>query len=112
MGTVTFVPAEGGRPAIGKVNEDGTYELSTFEKGDGAQAGNYVVLLECVKYPKSTSFVPKTFEEELAQEDFASQTPAAKPTWYVPEQYASPDTSPLKQEVTGKATIDFQLPSE
>ncbi len=50
--SVVFVPDGGGdlRPS-GTTDEDGSFSLSTYPHGEGAPAGNYVVLV--TKYPEN-----------------------------------------------------------
>ena len=58
---VTFhpvAPPGGGVEAVsGTVGADGTYRLTTYETGDGAPAGEYVVTV-CWYKPKKTPFDP------------------------------------------------------
>ena len=46
--TVTFMPSEGGRPAFGITGSDGSYELTTFNAGDGALLGSHAVAIMAV----------------------------------------------------------------
>jgi hypothetical protein len=45
-GSITFAPTSGtvGKPAIGAVNADGSYTLSTYAAGDGAAIGHHKVI--------------------------------------------------------------------
>jgi hypothetical protein len=45
-GSVTFAPAGGteGKPAVGAVQSDGSYTLSTYAQGDGAVIGKHSVV--------------------------------------------------------------------
>ena len=78
-GMVYFVP-ESGRGAKGKVQEDGSFTLSTFGNGDGAVVGRHKV------------FIVAT-EGEVA---FESDEPMKS---LVPERYTSPETSGFEIEV-------------
>ena len=40
-GKVLFLPVGGGKQAIGKIQSDGRFELSTFATGDGALVGEH-----------------------------------------------------------------------
>lgn len=100
QGSLTFQPiktAEGypTRPAMGTVNSDGTYEASTFEKGDGVIPGEYKVLV-------STMTSGPTLEE-----------PNLPEVWAAPKTYSDPAQSPLKATVpadhSGTLELDFDL---
>jgi hypothetical protein len=43
QGEITFEPADIGRDAHGSIQPDGTFELTTFNKGDGAVPGTHRV---------------------------------------------------------------------
>jgi hypothetical protein len=43
--SVIFSPKSGGRTATGSTNEEGRFELTTFEAGDGAILGEHTVTL-------------------------------------------------------------------
>jgi hypothetical protein len=94
-GTVLFVP-QGDKPtATGELNSDGTYELTTYEPGDGAVLGPHTIMITAVeemtdKLPEQRSGTPKAL---------------------VPVQYTSNSTSGLTAEVndTDVNTIDFEL---
>jgi hypothetical protein len=42
-GIVTFEPDGAGKEAMGTINSDGTFELTTYKPGDGAVLGNHRV---------------------------------------------------------------------
>jgi len=92
-GTVTFHPAGGGRPASGQLDADGRFELSTFDRGDGAVLGKHRVTV--VAYDASTD---------------PSIAPDSADVYAVPEKYTEPETTPLEVEVTeGGNTMDLEL---
>ena len=79
-GTVHFAPlhaAEGLplRPGSGDFDVDGTFEVTSFELGDGLVPGTYRVRIECwEQYPgdfrPGVSYVPEKYEpEQLVIED-------------------------------------------
>lgn len=107
-GTVTFYPVSGGRPAIGRIETDGSYRMSSFSPGDGVAPGEYRVSVESRNAARaSPSF--KTFEEELAHDGVLDS--GASVAWRVPEQFARPDTSGLTAVVANASNvIDFELP--
>jgi hypothetical protein len=93
-GTITFQPA-GGRPAVGEIQPDGTYHLSTFGEKDGAIPGAHKVMIlantgDPTKMPSSPGYVvPKDL---------------------VPKKYARTETSELEVTVSkDKTSYDFDL---
>ena len=112
QGTITFYP-DGGRAAMGEIQPDGTYVLTTFEPGDGAVPGRHTVTIKSTEV--SGAPAPTSFEEELAmgQGDAAGAAfaPADQIRWLVPESFSRRETSGLEAEVTRDAgSIDFALP--
>jgi hypothetical protein len=64
-GTVMFIP-EKGRFATGSLDENGEYELTTFEKGDGAVMGKYRVAInagEAIGPGKTLWHAPKKYSD-------------------------------------------------
>ncbi len=92
-GTVMFTPVGGGPPATGQIQEDGTYELRTYEDGDGAVIGEHKVTITAL--------------------DMGSGLPedmAAEPKPLVPEKYGRDKTSGLTATIaSGENTVDFPL---
>jgi 5-hydroxyisourate hydrolase-like protein (transthyretin family) len=64
----------------GRVQDDGSFELSTYEAKDGAAVGRYKVTID---YRKSAGITP--------DDEGVSQVPAA---------YVRPETSPLEVEIS------------
>ncbi|MEN6408071.1 MAG: hypothetical protein ABFC77_16575 [Thermoguttaceae bacterium] len=52
FGLVMFVP-DHGRPAEGEIQSDGTFQLTTYQKNDGAVIGHHRVAITCEKSSKS-----------------------------------------------------------
>jgi hypothetical protein len=50
------IPTARGRMASGRVNEDGTFVLTTYDEGDGAQVGTHPVIVNPVPLDE---FMPK-----------------------------------------------------
>lgn len=103
-GSITFQPinvSDGGpmRPAVGDIEADGTYTLTTFKKGDGVPPGEYAVAI--------TSLIgaPPASEWEEAPPKRESR---------IPLKFNQADTSGLTASVPensrGTLTIDFPLP--
>ena len=109
-GTVTFYPVAGGRPSTGKIQSDGTYELSSSEPGDGAVVGEYKVAIEARRVSNAPP-APKTFQEELAMEHKPQPQGNTRVEWLVPEEFSSAETSGLTATVEDKSNvINFDLP--
>lgn len=93
-GSIAFIPksSQAGKTAGGKVNEDGTYTLSTYGDGDGSMAGEFRVVI--------TQIVEK--EPEIVPDGSGI---APKPTVIVPvtdripAKYADYTASPLSAKV-------------
>ena len=95
-GFVMFNLAERGegRPARGRIGEDGSFSMSTFEPGDGVMPAEYIITVR--------SWVPGSApspEDERA---------GAYVTYSIPERYRDPRTSGLKQTV-GSSAIKLNL---
>jgi hypothetical protein len=108
-GTVTFYPVTSGRPATGRIQTGGAYELSTFGGDDGAIVGEYKVSVEA-KRVVGAAPEPKSLEEELAREGLTAPAQSSI-QWLVPREYSSAESSGLTATVSsGKNEIDFNLP--
>lgn len=95
-GTIMFTPTSG-PTATGEIQQDGSYTLTTFRKGDGAVPGKYTVVVVALK----------DTGDRLPEER------AALPPPIIPERYSSAATSDLRAEVKeGENTIDFTLDGE
>lgn len=108
MGRVLFVPIapkqDGSReyPAGGSIGEDGNYELTTIEKGDGAAIGEHKVVVMAM----TGGAAPSGFYNGEA----ASKAKPAKLKSLIPEKYSSPDTTTLSYKVVaGANTFDIEL---
>jgi hypothetical protein len=66
VGTVSFIPVEGGRPAGGKLDESGRFQLTSFTPRDGVVPGRYHVVITAVEYQGETAqkwFAPKKYAD-------------------------------------------------
>ncbi len=84
-GRILFVPSkpsEGGlsHPASGKIGDDGSYTLTSYDEGDGAMIGEHKVAVIVTSAPGAK----------------APGTTAKSP---VPKQFADPETTPLRKKV-------------
>ena len=100
IGNVVFQPQEipqgqPQRPAMGKLEKDGSYRLSTFSKNDGLIPGKYrVVIHSLISGP-------------------TPENPTAPHIWAVPERYTSTQATPLETTIpadaNGSLEFNFEL---
>ena len=105
-GTVAFMPAEttpsDGKPlraAMGRIQPDGSYQLSTFGENDGAMPGKYLVAI--------------SDQGEFPAEIIPGQ-PQPKSFRVLPTKYAMAQSSGLTVTVSvddGPIKADFDLPA-
>lgn len=75
-GNIKFVP-EAGRPSLGKIEADGRFTLTCYDRGDGAIPGSHRVQVSANRVISNT-----------------------KIEWHAPTKYADFRTSELKVEIT------------
>lgn len=112
-GRIEFFP-QSGRPASGVIRSDGRYSLTTYESGDGAKPGEYVVTVTARQTP-NTAPMYKSMEDELmgkVNEEYSPESDSARVKWLVPKIYSNRASSGLTAEVDGGGEIDFQLQSK
>lgn len=99
-GAITFYPVDAQReiavrPALGVIDKDGHYTLSTFRADDGVMPGSYLVAIESHSNEQSI------------------ERPDVQETWAIPKRYGRTDTSGLGATVSadrrGVMVIDFEL---
>ncbi|MCA9005009.1 MAG: hypothetical protein KDA70_07005 [Planctomycetaceae bacterium] len=101
-GNVQFTPDKDkgttGRMALGKINEDGTFELMTITSGDGAQVGHHLVSIE--------SYETSAFDPNQP----VNQTPKS----LIPLKYADPKKSEMTAQVKAgeENNFTFELKSK
>lgn len=103
---VSFVSDGAPRNAIARTDEEGRYELTTFERNDGAIVGTHKVVirkpLEQITYTDDPS--DENYKKALRE---AGKT---KRTSELPERYVNAETTDLVAEVTkGSNSFDFEL---
>jgi hypothetical protein len=111
-GTIQFVP-DTGKAAIGSIEPDGTYSLTTYRAGDGALVGPHKVVIHCT-HVGAGSIVPATFEDELkpAKGDSGKMLVPGRVEWVVPERYSQLSSTDLSATVArGDQTINFDVPA-
>jgi hypothetical protein len=118
-GTVTYKdqPVEGAvvafrgdgqsKSATGITDANGRFQLTSYEEGDGAPAGQHVITVT-----KVATQAPDTSDTsmEAAAERLANPTPEVKPEAPpIPAKYADPDRSGLQETVQSGQPNDFKI---
>jgi hypothetical protein len=69
-GKVLFLPQGGGKQGIGTIQSDGTFELTTFRRGDGALVGEHhaVVLKATAESGREVGGFERSYQQWLAVE--------------------------------------------
>jgi len=110
---IVFVPMQGGAPASGITDKEGKYSLTTFNAGDGAQAGQYGV--KVAKYdgqapPEAQEPAKQITYEEEQKMQFADEKPHPVAKSVLPKKYGSEGTSGLSHTVKdGPSTFDIKI---
>ncbi len=103
--TVQFITMEEPQPAVGKTDASGSCSMTTYKTNDGAIIGGNVVTISKVD-------IDKTNVKPLKPEDADLIGVAPIPTLknLLPQKYAAPGSSGLKEEVKkGKNTFNYEL---
>ena len=88
-GTVLYLPKDGsGRQARGEIQPDGRFELTTLRAGDGAQVGEYSIVVIALQ--------PHPGEDRAAIEAAGG---IIERGYVIPEKYTNRDTSGLSDTV-------------
>ena len=107
---ITFNPeTAGGTAAFARTDAEGHYELTSFETGDGAVAGNYIVTIE--KYDTPPILTAEVSEDEYVPPEASNAPPPAPPKNLAPDKYRQMHTSDLRAVVSdgGDNTFNFTL---
>ena len=111
-GRIMFWPDDGGLPAGGQIEPDGSYLLRTYEEGDGAVLGAHRVTISAVNIVSSTLH-PQSFEEELKPGGNPALSGSETVERIVPGRFERRETTQLTAEVQrGANTIDFSLDAD
>ncbi len=104
---VCFQPIEGGRPSIGTTDENGSYELTYIETGDGALLGSHQVTVTALAKNKST---PPLDEKATMLAELTGKS--SKINWLAPKRYSNLKNSGLsfvvKQGEKNVANFDLK----
>jgi hypothetical protein len=108
---VTFTPIKGGRPAWATTDDQGRFELTTFQAGDGALVGEHIVTV--AEPDTDAPIVPKNADAEVASlyAEMPTQPQRKKRKGALDPKFASRDTSGLTFTVKASGTnvADFNL---
>jgi hypothetical protein len=97
FGSVVFQP-EKGKLASGKIQPDGTFELTTNTPGDGAVVGTHRIRV-----------VSSSNQDPNVQNKGASGAELSTGKSLIPEKYTDLEKTPLKQEVQDIEVNTFKL---
>jgi hypothetical protein len=107
---------ENGRPALGDIQPDGSYVLTTLKAGDGALVGSHTVTITATKVGAGSMGFASAEEEMRWTEEGMKHGSAStilvpgKVEWLVPEIYSQPKTTTLRALVEKKKNeINFDL---
>jgi hypothetical protein len=115
---VSFLAPGAPRPAVGTTDENGNFQLTTFEPNDGAILGTHVVTVR--KYarvaepprepPPADGGIDNAAIEREMQESARRADEAEKAGSELPLKYASHKTSDLRQQVVdGDNDVTIEL---
>jgi hypothetical protein len=117
--TIVFSPEQeaGGRQASALSDSEGTFELTTYNMGDGALPGTYKVLVKKDEPHIATALPKEQSPEEVTKmmADYAKRksgpTVETKKKPIVPAAYSSPTSTPLKYTVPVEDKLEIKLKS-
>lgn len=89
---VAFIPASG-RPAYGRTDDQGRFQLTTLEPADGAMLGAHTV----------------TVTKSVQKGSPSDTDPYVQYQSLLPERYSKPQESPLKADVVSGEANDFSF---
>lgn len=103
-GRIDFVPVTG-PAATARIQPDGSYQLTTFDDGDGAVAGLHSVRVRAVEVAEDIAATDSPRDRTARH-----HSPQPPMRWLVPERYARANTSPLSAEIVeSRDDLDFHL---
>lgn len=114
---VVFHPVGGiGREASAYTNEDGDFEITSFNTGDGAVAGQYKIVVTKMAQEMPAGLMEKVSKmkpdeiQELAKKH--REMVAAPPKSMLPKKYGDVTTTPLQCTVPVADDLHLELKSE
>jgi hypothetical protein len=110
--SVTFMAQGAPRAAVGKTDEAGNFQLTTFEPGDGAVPGTHSVTVK--KYTSEPPPLPQVPPDGQLDPSVEERYTQAMAKWYetarfaVPKKYTDQKTTDLRFEVVS-GEHDFKI---
>jgi hypothetical protein len=106
-GSIAFYPvgAQEGKAAGGFINEDGTYELTTYDDGDGSMPGEFRVIVTQVTVKEGA---PTADGERAPAASISTVAEADR----IPSIYSDPYNSPLTARVEAKELNELNFTLE
>ncbi len=117
---IHFIPeATDGKPASGFSGSDGSFDITTFNSGDGISPGKYKVVVTKTdpkdvvggvgpQGPPQDADLTKLMKEAWMKKG-GSATKSNEPTSLLPAVYANPKTTPLVATIPGPSKIELKL---
>ncbi|MFG0261758.1 MAG: hypothetical protein ACF788_05145 [Novipirellula sp. JB048] len=108
---VTLSPVDpGGRGASGRTDENGKFTLTTFNPGDGAQAGAYRVKIVPSKLAPGVSAGDQEVVLDNPEQDGIATAATSAVSSELPAKYTQLETSGLETAINqGANTLEFNL---
>ena len=108
--TVTFIPLGDGRPASGLTDANGEFRLTTFQRNDGAQPGEYkVVATKTNALPPPPDAEPGDPDSIINHYKGLKGTRTKKPA--LPALYGDAEKTPLRCTVPPDGEVVLRLQS-
>jgi hypothetical protein len=103
-GSIAFVPLDGqaGKTAGGEIAADGSYQLTTYEPGDGSMVGRFRVVI--------TQVVEREPPPSEDGQPPPQATPAVPLADRIPAKYSDYQNSPLMAEVKAQDINELNFP--
>lgn len=109
---IAFAPQDGQPTAVGKTDDQGKFQLTTYDYGDGAAAGSFnVVVNKFSVAPAGPSTDGEEGDHEAAEEAASGHDAASEgaENQLIPVQYTSSKDTPFNVEVKTSGENDFTL---
>jgi hypothetical protein len=109
-GTIMFYPVAKGRPATGRIVQDGSFTLSYQKPGDGLPPGEYKVVIVADVFKPGQRTAQQAYDEaNMKRQGIEDTSTQAHGTLIhvVPPEYNDVATTPLTQTVASSAEPQY-----